>query len=175
LLVFLVLAVARRRHVANRAENGQPGAPSTLVQGIPAALSVTERELAADGGEPRVLRQGVRLPIVPNAPVSFGTDAGRCTCVVTPIDGIDTAELFSVTPTLGGLLNVRAVSSALCENQAVPRNGLGLAGHQAFRIRVGNREWEIAPSWDATERAAADDLFARIQVNRRASGETVKP
>ena len=177
LLGVLAVLVTRRRITRPRAvEPKLSGGTNEAVPGVPAGLLVAERELAAeDGTEARVLRRDEWLPIARNAPISFGTDATHCTCVVAPLKDVEAGELFSVTAVRGGLLYVKTVRGAVCNGRPVPPKGLTLTANEPFRVRVGQREWTLTPANDAPGPTASDHLFTRIQPNRQLVNDAVHP
>jgi hypothetical protein len=101
--------------------------------------------------------------MVPKVPVSFGTNAAASTCAVTPVAGIEAAELFSVVFTDADTLIVTATAGALVDGKALPPKGVLLKADRPFRVRVGTREWELSTTGDGDWRSTVSRLFDRIQ------------
>jgi hypothetical protein len=150
----------------------------TLLEGdraqrVPTTLLVTEAELPAqEGGDVRVLRRAEAIPMAPNAPVSFGTNPDVSTCVVAPIPGTETAELFNITLMGPDNLRLETAVDTLCDGQPVTRKGSLLRCDRPFHVRIGTREWELTPTTEADRCNPVSTLFERLQAKQRVVPQT---
>jgi hypothetical protein len=174
-IVTVVVVARRRRRIdplgGDAIDGSTPGEAGSLV---PEAVSLTDREIPAPGeaGPARTLEAGRRVAVTVDAPMTVGTDADACAVVVPPVEGVESGELFTVTPRADGGFAVRAVAGATVDGTPVsPRGEAAVGPGRSFRVRIGRREWTLAP---AAERVAADDLFARIHA-RRAAAQPAQP
>jgi hypothetical protein len=130
---------------------------------VPVALIVQEVELPEDGAvgsRETVLRERVRVPVLPNVAIKFGTDANSSNYVVTPGDGVSKDEIFRLTPARGLVLYLRASKGTACAGKPVPQEGLRLSARDPILITHGRRQWRITPSFTSRSQNAGEALFA---------------
>jgi hypothetical protein len=155
-LVVVTLRRGDRDLAPPPAEDGKDVPPPTVT-----ALVVTEREWHENDHAPRVIRENLQIPVRQSTAVTFGTDSARHTCVVAPVAGIRSADLFSITPSLDDAW-LEALDGALCNGKPMPRRGCRVLNWEPFAVRIADREWRLILTADVTS-GDADRLFERIQ------------
>lgn len=156
LLVALLLTGRLRRREAINAEGSDIAQFSNV-------LVVTETD--ESNGHREIHRDCEVLPIVPDAPILFGVDAGRCACLVRPMPGITDGEFFRVTLSGSGLVRLEAIPGTLCNGKPVSKRGRTFANREAFNVRIHDREWKIAIKQSQADWAGMDALFGSIRAD----------
>jgi hypothetical protein len=155
----LALLALRRKSTAS----ASPPNSSTPQPEVPVALLVQEIELPKEGdalSQETVLRERVRVSVLPNVPVRFGTDANASNYVVVPGDGIARDEIFRLTPARGPVLYLRATKGTTCAGKPVPSEGVRVSARDPITITHGRRQWRITPSFTSHSQDAGEALFA---------------
>jgi len=145
---------------------------SILGAEIPTMLIVIEHEHLEEPGngnvQTAVTRPAEEMPITCGVPVSFGSDPSRSTYVIAPNGNgkLGTGPLFSIAVNQEGRIEVHATNPRLlCNDQAIPANGIMVDNNEPFRIRLDRREWEIRPSNGNRPEQKLDQLFASFKSN----------
>jgi hypothetical protein len=158
-LVLSLLLFGVRYRLKLLADPGPVQRPEVPAADLPKVLLVTELEEI--DGRTRVLREGESIPIAPDAPVTFGTEASF-TYPVLPLPDVTSKEVFRITPGRDGTLRLHATGGVLCDGLPVPRRGIQRRPDQRLRVQLGSRVWLLAQSNQGSESVAVDGLFARI-------------